>query len=269
MSTGVRSGDGVVTITYRFFSSTAVVPSQNPSTAGQPVTFTPTVTGSSPSGTVDFKDGGSSISGCGAQPVGSGTATCTTSSLSVGSHSVTAVYGGDTDNQGSTSSPLTQTVQATTTTGLGSSLNPSTVGQSVTLTATVTGSSPTGTVDFKDGGSSISGCSARPVSGGSASCTTSSLSVGGHTVTAVYGGDTDNQGSTSSPLMQTVNQVATTTALGSSLNPSTFGQSVTVTATVTGSGPTGSVDFKDGGSSISGCNAQPVSGGRPPAPPPA
>jgi hypothetical protein len=88
-------------------------------------------------------------------------------------------------------------------------------------------------------------------------------------VTAVYGGDTDNQGSTSSPLMQTVNQVATTTALGSSLNPSTFGQSVTVTATVTGSGPTGSVDFKDGGSSISGCNAQPVSGGRPPAPPPA
>ncbi|MGH3009894.1 MAG: fibronectin type III domain-containing protein, partial [Gaiellaceae bacterium] len=57
-----------------------------------------------------FKDGGNAISGCGAQTLSSGTATCTTSSLSTGSNSITAVYGGDTNNQASTSSAITQTV---------------------------------------------------------------------------------------------------------------------------------------------------------------
>ncbi|MGH9081812.1 MAG: Ig-like domain repeat protein, partial [Acidimicrobiales bacterium] len=73
-------------------------------------------------------------------------------------------------------------------TGLDSSGNPSTVGQSVTLTATVTGYSPTGSVEFKDGGNAISGCGAQTLSSGTATCTTSSLSTGSNSITAVYGG---------------------------------------------------------------------------------
>ena len=94
-------------------------------------------------------------------------------------------------------------------TTLASSLNPSTVGANVTLTASVTGSSPTGSVNFKDGASSISGCSAVALAGSgntrTAQCATAALTAGTHSITAVYGGDASNTGSTSSALSQVVN----------------------------------------------------------------
>ena len=93
---------------------------------------------------------------------------------------------------------------STSGTGLGSSLNPSAPGAAVKFTATVTGDAPTGTVAFNDGGTAISGCSAQPLSGGVATCTTSSLSAGSHSITAVYGGDDTDTSSTSSTLTQTV-----------------------------------------------------------------
>jgi hypothetical protein len=97
-----------------------------------------------------------------------------------------------------------------TTTTLASSLNPSTSGASIDLTATVSGTAaPTGTVDFRDGGSSIAGCNAVALSGGgnmpSAVCSTSSLSVGTHNIVALYSGDANNAGSNSAPLSQVVN----------------------------------------------------------------
>ena len=97
-----------------------------------------------------------------------------------------------------------------TTTTLASSLNPSTSGASVDLTATVSGTAaPTGTVNFKDGASSIAGCSAVALSGGGntpkAVCSTSSLSVGPHSIVAMYGGDANNAPSDSIPLSQVVN----------------------------------------------------------------
>ena len=70
----------------------------------------------------------------------------------------------------------------TSTTSVASSKNPSTFGASVTFTATVAGSNPTGSVNFKDGGGSITGCSAVALTGSgnsrTATCTTSALSVG-------------------------------------------------------------------------------------------
>jgi hypothetical protein len=111
-SSGVYSGDGLVVISYTAASVTTMGSSRDPSPLGRPVTFTATVAGASPTGSVDFMDGASSIGGCGAQPVTGGTATCTTSGLAVGPHSVTAVYGGDSANIGSASTVLTETVQA-------------------------------------------------------------------------------------------------------------------------------------------------------------
>lgn len=108
---GAGSGvDGSVTIAYVSASSTVLGSSQNPSSAGQSVTLTATVTGDSPTGTVNFKDGGTTIPGCAAQTVAAGVATCTTSGLAAGSHNITAVYSGDADNAGSASPVVIQTV---------------------------------------------------------------------------------------------------------------------------------------------------------------
>ena len=90
-----------------------------------------------------------------------------------------------------------------TTTALVSSLNPSLVGQSVTFTATVTGASPTGTIQFKDGAGNLGGPVA--MAGAVATLTTSVLTQGTHPITAVYSGDANNLTSTSPVVQQVVN----------------------------------------------------------------
>jgi hypothetical protein len=188
-------------------SATVLSSSQNPSTAGQSVTFTATVAGASPTGSVTFSDGSMVV--CFAQALSGGVATCATPNLSVGAHGMTAAYSGDTNNSQSTSPALTQTVlgqtvMASTATAISTSRNPSTAGQSVTFTATVAGASPTGSVSFKDGGSTLGGCRRQPLTGTTAICTTSSLGVSTHAITAAYSGSTDTAGSTSSVLRQSV-----------------------------------------------------------------
>jgi hypothetical protein len=94
-------------------TTTVVVSSLNPSAAGQSVTFTATVTGTTPTGTVQFKDGAANLG----SPVSlaGGTAAFTTSSLAAGTHSITAVYSGDADDATSTSTLISQVVNAVTT----------------------------------------------------------------------------------------------------------------------------------------------------------
>ena len=106
-----------------------------------------------------------------------------------------------------------------TTTTLASSLNPSTYGSSVTFTATVSPSTATGTVTFKNGTTTLG---TGTLSGGKATYSTSTLAVGSNSITASYGGDTNDNSSTSTALTQTVNKATTTTTLASSLNPSTY-----------------------------------------------
>jgi uncharacterized repeat protein (TIGR03803 family) len=144
-----------------------------------------------------------------------------------------------------------------TTTSVTSATNPSKFGQSVTFTATVTPTPDGGTVNFTSGSTAL--CSGVPVSTitGKATCAYSTLPAGSDPVTAVYSGDLSFSGSTGnlSP-NQTVNKAdTTTTPVTSSHNPSVFGQSVTLAATVSpvapGAGtPTGTVTFLDGGSAI-------------------
>ncbi len=228
-------------------SSTSVTSSLNPSLSGQSVIFTATVSGSSgtPTGTVTFDDG-TTVLGTGTLD-GNGNATLTTSALALGSHNITAIYGGDSNYTGS-SGALTQVVTQgiTSSTSVTSSLNPSLAGQSVTFAATVSGSSgtPTGTVTFEDG-TTVLGTGILDANG-DASFTTSALAAGSHNITANYGGDA-NYGSSSAALTQVVTAVSST-SLTSSLNPSTAGQSVTFAAAVSGNNgtPTGTVTFEDG-----------------------
>ncbi len=79
--------------------------------------------------------------------------------------------------------------------GVTSSLNPSAYGQAVSFTATVTGASPTGSVQFNIDGGAF-GSPVTLASGSATSGTTSTLTAGTHTVTAVYSGDTNNAGGT-------------------------------------------------------------------------
>jgi hypothetical protein len=142
---------------------------------------------------------------------------------------------------------LTATGVATTTV-VTTSGSPSTVGQPVTFTATITpsqGTIPDGElVAFYDG---VTMLGSAKLASGKAACSTSSLSAKSHTINAKYVGDTTFRLG-SGNVQQLVLKYPTTTVLGSSLNPSIYGQLVTLTATVTSAGPvpTGNVTFKTG-----------------------
>jgi hypothetical protein len=274
----------------RASTTTSLTSSANPSVWGQPVTLTATVASAqagSPSGTVAFSSDSSVISGCGAQPVDTTTetATCVISNLSVtygtlpdGSillptpHTLTATYSGDSIYGESTSATVSQSVgQASTTTSVTASANPSVWGQSVTFTAKVAVTSPgagtpTGSVTFYDGTTAL-GSGSLSASGGvvTATFTTSGLAVASHSVTATYAGDGHFLGSTSSALSQKVNKAAASVSVASGNNPATHGQAVTFTAKVAavspGAGtPTGVVTFYDG-STVLGTGSLSASGG--------
>jgi Bacterial Ig-like domain (group 3)/FG-GAP-like repeat len=138
-----------------------------------------------------------------------------------------------------------------TNTALTSSQNPANYGQSVTFTATVSAASgtPTGTVIFYDGSTSLGSVT---LAGGSASFITSKLTAGSHPIIAKYQGTNMYVASASPVLTQVVNGVSTSTTLVSSLNPSNYGQEVTVTASVGSSSgtPTGTVIFYDGSTAL-------------------
>lgn len=229
-------------------ATTTIVSSQNPSTLGQPVNFTAAVTPSNATGIVIFNDTSTSPPTIlNASAISGGLATFSTSSLSVGNHSIVAIYVGDANNSPSTSTVFVQTVNKIgTITTIASSLNPSMFGQSVNFTATVAPVSgsliPIGTIQFLVDGI-VTG---NPVTltGGQASFALTSLSVGGHSISATYSGNTIFAASNGT-LTQTIRQINTTTSLASSQNPSTLGQSITFTASVLPISVIGSVQFND------------------------
>lgn len=196
------------TISSQSGTTTTLASSSNPSSLGQAVTFTATVVGgvATPTGSVTFSDG-STVLATIALPSGSNVASFTTAALAVGGHTISASYGGDVSYTGSSSSLVQAVNRADTTTTVTSSANPSTFGQAVTFTATVAaqvlGMMPTGTVTFMDGATVLGAMTLD--SNGAASLTTSSLAVGGHSVTAVYNSDSNFAASSSQPLAQTVN----------------------------------------------------------------
>lgn len=152
-----------------------------------------------------------------------------------------------------------------TTTSVGFGANPAVVGQAVPVTVTVsdtqgsgTASSPAGTVTVSgDPGLSAGSCALAPsATVGVSTClvTETAASPGSRTISASYPASTVHQLSGGSNMLN-VNQAATTASAVSSVNPSVFGQPVTITATVSaaapGAGtPTGTVTFSDGATTL-------------------
>jgi len=200
-----------------------------------------------PTGSLTFLDGTTILSTVTLDSTGS--ASLSTSFTTAGSHRISTQYSGDGNYFPSTASTLTEIIENNpTTVSLASSLNPSNFGQSVTFTATVTaqsGTTPTGAVNFIGSGTVLA--TAVPLNGsGKATLSTTTLPAGVPSITAFYSGNASFGPSLSAPLQQTVVGTSTTTAVTSSLNPSIYGNAVTLTATVTATGgaiPTGSVNF--------------------------
>jgi len=224
------------TITNRN-TNTAIVSSTgwNHIHSGNPILFTATVSSTYgiPTGNVAFFDGYSQIGTT--QTIGAlGQASITTSSLSVGNHTIYAVYYGDSNYNTSTSLSHTQLIDGYTVgINLTSSINPTVTDQQTTFTATLTGYSiaPTGTISFYNNGVLIS---TQSVSGGGASVATGFV-AGSYTITAVYSGDTNYSPVTSGNLTQTVNKETVSISLGESPSPGCDSQNVAYTVSVASS----------------------------------
>lgn len=197
------AGGSVSVMAQRASTSTTLVQSSVSSTVGEPVTFTATVTpGASPNtltGTVTFLDGQTVLGTVPITITGNvAKAALTTSSLTAGTHVITAVYSGDVNFNSSTSNSVTHIVNGViTTTTLAVSPNPAFFGQPVTLAAAVSQPTATGTVTFFDGTSPIG---TVPLINGTATLTINSFAIGTHVLTAVYSGDASFTGSSSAPV---------------------------------------------------------------------
>lgn len=188
------------------------------------------------------------------------------SQFQTGVHTVTAQYPGDANFVGSTSNAVILTAQqeipkiVLTDSPAGTSV----YGQAVTLTAQLSDQDnddnwiPTGTVTFYDGTTMVG--SGTLNASGQASITLvgpTSLVVGSHSLTVQYGGDEDFSALTSGPIVHVVTKASSssvvTTTVTSSLNPSVYGDPVTLSINVSSSvgiHPTGSVTVVDGGTTL-------------------
>jgi len=149
---------------------------------------------------VTFKNGTTVI---GTATLNSGIAILKKTKLPAGTLTITATYNGDAESAKSSGSTTQVIGQATNNTTLRSSLNPSTVGEAVTFIAKVSSATsvPVVSVTFMDGSSTLGTIA---LAGGKASYTTSALSAGLHSITALYAGTANILGSTSPILTQTV-----------------------------------------------------------------
>jgi hypothetical protein len=213
---------------------------------GQPVTLTATATsfsGEPAAGTISIGT------------LGNGDApevSITTTTLGAGMNSITATYSGDSQFAPSTSLPVVVGVkQGLTSTSLTSSANPSVIGQSVTYLATLSANGPaTGSITFSQNSIVLADV---PLVNGQATYSTLYQTTGRRKITAMYSGDGNNIRSSSGPLNQTVNKAPANVAITSSANPSSLGQAVMFTITVTSAdagltvpAPAGTVNLLDG-----------------------
>lgn len=103
----LAASSGTTTVTVHPLATTvAVSATPSPALEGQSVALTAGISPSPDGGTVTFIVNGQPV--CSGNPVTAGTASCATSTLPVGTDTVTATYSGDTDYGGSTGSTTEQ-----------------------------------------------------------------------------------------------------------------------------------------------------------------
>ncbi|MBS1820381.1 MAG: Ig-like domain repeat protein [Acidobacteria bacterium] len=205
------TSNAVTVVVKQDTTATTMSSSINPVSAGGSVVYTAQVQGAhgAVAGTVGFFDGTASM---GSAVVDSnGRATLSVVMVAPGVHKITTVYAGDANSAGSTSAEMDEEVTARLSpsmTMLNVSADPVTANESATFTAHVTGgtNAPTGMVAFVEGGAMLG--SAMLDAAGLAAWSTSSLSVGSHSIVARYAGDVSTEPSVSGVLDVTVDPAA-------------------------------------------------------------
>jgi hypothetical protein len=235
------TSSGSATVVVGKASVTVTGPAQPVSLSpGQGGSATITVTASStaiaaPSGSITYSilnaSGTSVAMGTLPLTVGSSSSTATVliaSSLAPGSYTISITYNGDSNYAvPSTASTVSLHVgQATPTATLTSSGSSVVLTNPLTFTATVssTTTTPTGSVSFLDGTTLLG---QGTLSDGVAVLSTSSLSAGNHTITAMYSGDATFSAATSGALAETVLDFSLNNAGGSSGSGTSPSQTVT------------------------------------------
>ena len=192
-------------------SSVSLTTSTNPSVYGQPITVTATVSPTIATGTVTVTVGSTTVT----RILTNGSASYITSTLPVGSTTITATYGGNNYYTSSTSAVLTQTVNASnTSTSLSASPTTANLNDTITFTATVAvlppgGGIPTGTVVFTDTTTNTQLASASLITTANSGIATlnlapGKLAVGSHSVTASFTGNSNYNGSVSNLITLTI-----------------------------------------------------------------
>ena len=227
-------------------ASIALRSSASPAALGTAVTFTATVTGgypATPTGAVVFDIDGAAVPAVTLN--GSGAASYTTSTLTLGMHTIAASYAGAIDflPADEDATLKQQIVPPVTMTTIASSLNPSNVGDNVTFTSTVASASslgavPTGAVTFKDGTASFATVLVTPKGTQNVAQTSiATLGAGTHSITAIYSGDAATSASVSPVLVQQVDYPLTMPPEGYTLtvtpSPLTIVAGLTANLTVT------------------------------------
>ncbi|MBR0346530.1 MAG: Ig-like domain repeat protein [Rudaea sp.] len=235
---------------------------------GQATTLTASVASanSQASGTVAFTDAGTTLPGCAAVALSAGHAQCAVASLASGAHSISATYSGDANTSGSTGpTPAAVSVAKATTVVSVASPGSIALGSPISIGATVAvalpgAGSPSGRIAISDGGTGTSDhCTiVLPAT----SCALVPSSAGAKTLTATYVPDTAaavNFNSSDGTGSLTVDAAGSSIALTASRNPSTYGEAVTFTATVSAATgnptPGGHLAFSASGVPIDGCSA--------------
>jgi hypothetical protein len=229
---------GQITLSYGAPSAATLTASTPTSYPGQSVTFHALVDPSDGAGTVSFTSDGSTIAGCTNLPFvsGGGTdweASCTTTSLIGGNHTITALYSGDGAYAGSTASTMENVYQSATSTSLTASPASAPVGTQVTLTASVYSSDGGGTLSFTSKGSRIPGCADLPlvhVSGVyQAICKQQWTGAGSYPITAQYSGDAPYGASSASTAVTVAAALPTVSSISPKAGPAAGGGGLVIT----------------------------------------
>jgi hypothetical protein len=223
-------------------STTALQTSLATATPGAAITLTASVFGANPTGSVSFSANGNNL---GTEALVNGSAILPTSFANAGSYTVTATYEGDSNNTASTSSPVAITITpATSSTTLQATPSAGNVNGQITLKASVSGDSPSGSVSFSAGSTSLGTVT---LTNGVATLQTSFGAAGSYATTATYQGDQNNAASTSSAVTIVIaapDFTVTATPPSGTITP---GQTATFTFTVTPvGGYAGTVKFACG-----------------------
>jgi len=248
----VASSSNAVSVTVTVATSTTLTVSPTTVSLGHQVTLRAVVASSAngvPTGGITFYDGATTLGVVALDDTGA--AGLVTTMTTGGVHAFSATYAGDTLHQGSGSSLVTVTVVSPTSTALGADTTNAIFASPVTFTATVAsagGNVPGGGVTFRDG-STVLG-SAPLNANGVAQLTTSSLGLGTHSITASYGGDATDTGSSSAAVNVTVRYPTTTTL---TTPQTTVGGNAKLQIAVTspyGTTPIGTVTVYDGTTAV-------------------